>query len=1618
MKKFKKLATLLLTIALVLSVSACLPDLSKISSSEQGGNSGSAQPTYEYSLNLTSFSIDVGAERTLRIIAEPEKEDIVAEWESDNEAVATVENGTVTGVAEGIAIISATVDGQTLECEVTVNALPITYEYSLDKTSGELTIGEDLQLNVIVTPEKEDGVSVQWSSTANSVATVDANGLVKAVGVGSATITAIVEESTLTCEITVSSPVSATAVVAERADANLTDNHESLDTLYWEHYSDAGERSKLFASKDYITTNLFDVCPGSFGDFKIPLSYNDGVGNLAYERNTNGKHTPNGETASIEFVIAIDEHVKAIRVYTGVWNATNTVTLEWNGTAIATAESFTAGGDSLGREVTFTIDQIDASITELTLRVSASGVSGGNVSAPAVVILGNAPAKESAVSVEYTKSEMPNMVEGNPANEYFLTELGTQDWIYLNKHDIVRKNGGSMILTDTLEVEGNSSFDDYKGTFAWTDGDTIPVSSGINNDGQFGSWASIQTKVNADTNRIYFWVGGYSSTYYFEAYDSKGNLLVHDLLHEEEVGVTHSFMIELAVNTTAEEVIMLNIYRTGGANCSIAALAIHKDVEYTYALEQSEIELQANTTWEAIKVSATPDRRFAVSYEVANQEIATVDANGVVTGVSEGETAVKVLIDGKDVGLVANVKVTPAPVEYTYELISALEMMPSQERQIAVVITPVPTEAPAVVWTSNYPDIVRVENGLLTAIVDGEATITAEVEGQTLTCVVTVATKATATVTTTPENPYEVSLTDNDAVLDTLYWEHYAGTDTHASKKEDIIEVTPGGSFFGDFGIRFRWFDGTGSKIVENHSREGSHTSGTHVVEAQIAVTPAVKAIRVYAGAWRGTNTVSLLLNGMTLATAEPFTADWTSTGREITFNVDIKENLTLTLKVEGSNVEGNVSLNAIVVLGNENREQAVASLSMQKTSLILNDGERKDINLTEIGNLDWFVPETNLVDGDPWDIDEKAGANYIDSSAFRMSFYNWYGDFGYDRVFFNWSDGTNFPVIGTDRDRNDGRWGSIASVTTKVDASVKHVYLWISGWNCSYNMAVMDSKNNIIFDEEIVQAQGNNQPFELNFAVNCATEETLTFVLYGTSSDNCSIVAMAVSGIEDYDYVANIGEATLFEEETATLTITSSPAKDLHVEYASSAPAVATVDEYGVITALSAGSAIITATVDGKEFTCAVTVNERPVEYAYTLNVEQKELIKGETLELVLSVSPSKELVCSYLSTDEAIAQVDDNGLVTAMADGTVRIDVLVDGVIVASCNLTIDTPVTAGEVSVANGDGATVELSTASETHTTLYWERYRDNREVVSMINAEDMIPTNTMPELGGGFGDYKAQINWINGNTVTSWMGNTSGLCYGGQTVATINVTPSVKQIIVYTGAWNASVYATLSLNGVAIATSETFEAGGTGIARFVNFNLTVKEATTLTLTLNPTSSSGGNASLTAIAILGDARATTTALTLEKELLPAEFVTVDDKSQPSVSYDLTALGTIDWLYTNFENQGTDEKVEGTAIDTASLKWDGGGKFWDYKAIFTFSNGEKWDTTAGEGKSKDSDTTHGTNNGICGAWVNVNVKVDANTNNVHLFVGGYQSTYYIMAIDSNGSIIHHEMLSEGTS
>lgn len=95
---------------------------------------------------------------------------------------------------------------------------------ALDKTEASLFVGATAQLKATVSPTDATNKKVTWSSNTQTVAIVDANGLVTAMAVGTATITATTDDGakTATCVVTVAEPQK-TGVVYKKVTSPLED---------------------------------------------------------------------------------------------------------------------------------------------------------------------------------------------------------------------------------------------------------------------------------------------------------------------------------------------------------------------------------------------------------------------------------------------------------------------------------------------------------------------------------------------------------------------------------------------------------------------------------------------------------------------------------------------------------------------------------------------------------------------------------------------------------------------------------------------------------------------------------------------------------------------------------------------------------------------------------------------------------------------------------------------------------------------------------------------------------------------------------------------------------------------------------------------------------------------------------------------------------------------------------------------------------------------------------------------------------------------------------------------------------------------------------------------------
>ena len=132
-------------------------------------------------------------------------------WSSSDRSVATVDkSGTVHGLRPGTATVTATAEGKSGTCAVTVKAKAVNVtEVTLDKTELTLTEGETETLTATVRPDNADNRKVAWSSDKTEVATVDGAGKVTAVKAGEAVVTVTTEDGgkTATCRVTVKAKV-------------------------------------------------------------------------------------------------------------------------------------------------------------------------------------------------------------------------------------------------------------------------------------------------------------------------------------------------------------------------------------------------------------------------------------------------------------------------------------------------------------------------------------------------------------------------------------------------------------------------------------------------------------------------------------------------------------------------------------------------------------------------------------------------------------------------------------------------------------------------------------------------------------------------------------------------------------------------------------------------------------------------------------------------------------------------------------------------------------------------------------------------------------------------------------------------------------------------------------------------------------------------------------------------------------------------------------------------------------------------------------------------------------------------------------------------------------------
>lgn len=193
-------------------------------------------------------------------------------------------------------------------------------------------------------------------------------------------------------------------------------------------------------------------------------------------------------------------------------------------------------------------------------------------------------------------------------------------------------------------------------------------------------------------------------------------------------------------------------------------------------------------------------------------------------------------------------------------------------------------------------------------------------------------------------------------------------------------------------------------------------------------------------------------------------------------------------------------------------------------------------------------------------------------------------------------------------------------------------------------------------------------------------------------------------------------------QDETLTATVAPSNADNKDVSWSSNNPSVASVDQTGKVSAISAGTATITVTTaDGnKTATCNVTVTAPAAPIPVTaISLDATATVGiGSTITLAVTYTPAdanQGKAVTWTTADAGIAIV-NNGVVTGVSAGTVAITATstTDPSITATCNVTVQAIAVTGvtlnksslNLQIGGNETLTATIAPTDATNKNISW------------------------------------------------------------------------------------------------------------------------------------------------------------------------------------------------------------------------------------------------------------------------------------------------------------------------
>jgi uncharacterized protein YjdB len=1215
------------------------------------------------SLSSTTVALEVGGSTTLQAQAFDQAGHALAReifWSSSDTTVVRVSaDGRVAGVAVGRAEVAANAEGKFTKAAVTVGPRAVA-TVQLTPAAPRLMVGARASLSartLAADGSELAGRTVTWTTADPRIVTVDSAGTIEGRAPGVATVTATSEERVASVGVTVVAVPIASLVVSPDADTIVVGQTTQLAvTLRDSAGGVLADRAVAWSSSDPAIVSV-----SSSG---LVLAASPGAAQVTA--------TAEGHTATARLVALP-------RPATAVILSPNAPRLQVGDTVrLATQVTDAAGAVLAGRRVDF------ASSDSTVARVNAAGLVTG--------------AGEGAATITATSDG----ARGTATVSVTAAAVATIDLLPPSASVTV---GDTLRLRATARDAGGNALADRPIT--WTSG--APGVASVSTDGKLTAIAAGTAVILASSGRasatltvtvravpavalllvpqtISMLVGD-ARDLAATVVDAAGRALPYPVTFassDESVAIVSS-----AGRVVARAVGTAQITASSAGVQGTASVSVIPEPAVAVALGGIPGSMLPGAT---AQLTATATDRFhnvltgrRVVWATADPAVATVSTSGVLTAVAAGATTVSATVDG--VTGSGAVTVTQTPVARVTLSLGAASLPVGQTTQGTATAFDAANNVLAgrpVTWASSDGGVASVSaSGVVTAVAAGSATITATIGGQSASAGVTVTVPTTppppppppptvakvsvslATSSLTVGGTTAASVTLRDASDNPITGRAVAWSSSNTS----VASVSASGAVTAV---------GAGTATI-TASVDGVTGSASLTVTAAPPPPPApVANVAVSLGA------SSVVAGGSTTATVTLRDAGGNVlTGRAVAWSSSNSDVATVnsagavsagragraTITATSEGVSGSATITVTAAPPPPPTPVASVTVTLGASSLIVGGTTTATVTLRDAGGnvLTGRAVTWSSSDGTVASVSGSGGVTAVGVGAASIT-------------------ATSEGVIGSaSLTVAAPPPAPVASVTVSLGASSLVV-----GGTTAATVTLRDAVGNVLTGRAVTWTSANGAVASVSAAgaVSAlgAGSTTITATSEGVSG-SASLTVTTPPPAPVATVTVSLGSASLTTGQTTAATATLRDAggnvlSGRPVTWSSSNSAVASVSTTGQVTAVSSGSATITATSGGVNGSAGIAVVAPPPAPVASVGVTlgASTLTVGGTTSATVTLRDAAGNVLtgrtvSWTSSDGTVASVSGTGAITALAAGAATITATSEGVS-GTASLTVTAP------------------------------------------------------------------------------------------------------------------------------------------------------------------------------------------------------------------------------------------------------------------------------------------------------------------------------------------------------